>query len=867
MKKIILGLALLAISIMPIASQAQTATVEELLAIIAQLRIQIEALRGGGENVVPTTLSCQNITENLRYGSRGAQVTVLQQYLIDNNYAISDGPTGFYGMVTMRAVIAWQRANGLTATGYFGPESRAKLKELCGGQDSINRPKITISDTNATYDAVYNGGRPAATTTVKFYFTLDNLSNSDIYINKEPNKLAGYHYDSMFAKLTNLVSNESEIRDGQGYFVIPANSDRSFRLEGYFGNDGGTPGIKNFRIDSIYFSNDLTNIAKYNIETGLELLQVKTYLNSNTADLNTLPKITSPKGGEILTIDSVDSGVFLVQSENFPEAQTKNLKYSLWQLGRVEAIELGTLVKFANAPNSPPNPVLGGSWFYWQIGYYRDGTTIKKAEAGQKYQIVIEDNQGNIARSNSFTLSNVVSNVGNIVTRLTDNSPTPRVVNLSPGVEKEGVVLAVFDFASEIKSSTINTLKFSLNNLNNPGNHRNWNDILKRVYLFDGSRNWTGVVSNADSSLVFSNLLFNLPEDVWQSLFIKADIADSSVFPSGAGMSVSLISNDRNIVGVDSNLSRVTVTPEKIITSPDLIFFNFGFIPISNTTLLLSTTFIDYGYTIGDSVSGVYNSSITAINGGNSDANIRISVDNQPAWLNTSYNTNILTIKPGQPMGIGASVNPIGLSAGTYRTEIKISGNFVDSPKVIPIVLKVFNSIPTDNHPNLIQNSDFSGGLTSWSTLGTGGSSAVSNGALTITNNGLTASTYHMRTQNVQVRGGIRYEYGGKIKAQLGAKVGSMQDNVCQIDVVGRGLDTDDINVRSSGDWQNYNGQFTAPIGTTNVSLRLVGASPLNGTCSFDDLYIRSITPGMGQVSSLNQLANILTALQNLLKN
>lgn len=68
--------------------------------------------------------------------------------------------------------------------------------------------------------------------------------------------------------------------------------------------------------------------------------------------------------------------------------------------------------------------------------------------------------------------------------------------------------------------------------------------------------------------------------------------------------------------------------------------------------------------------------------------NIRFSVPNKPAWLNTSYNTEPYPVGPG-PSGIGAGVNPEGLAAGTYATELHISGDFAGSPAIVPITLTV----------------------------------------------------------------------------------------------------------------------------------------------------------------------------------
>ncbi len=111
----------------------------------------------------------------------------------------------------------------------------------------------------------------------------------------------------------------------------------------------------------------------------------------------------------------------------------------------------------------------------------------------------------------------------------------------------------------------------------------------------------------------------------------------------------------------------------------------------SDDKLYFSTTFADFAYTIGESTSGYFQQMILT-NGSSKNISVRIRVPNQPSWLNTGYSTELLTINSDQPMGVGISVNPEGLSAGTYRTKLIITGNFEDSPKIIPIKLRVYDS-------------------------------------------------------------------------------------------------------------------------------------------------------------------------------
>lgn len=64
---------------------------------------------------------------NLTVGSRGADVSSLQQNLIRKGY-LKTAATGYFGPSTRAALAAWQKAMRISpASGYFGPLSRTKI--------------------------------------------------------------------------------------------------------------------------------------------------------------------------------------------------------------------------------------------------------------------------------------------------------------------------------------------------------------------------------------------------------------------------------------------------------------------------------------------------------------------------------------------------------------------------------------------------------------------------------------------------------------------------------------------------------------------------------------------------------------------
>jgi len=70
--------------------------------------------------------SC-TIASNLTVGSRGAEVSCLQEYLIGKGYlTVVSSPTGYFGTATRSGVAQWQAVAAISpAAGYFGPISRA----------------------------------------------------------------------------------------------------------------------------------------------------------------------------------------------------------------------------------------------------------------------------------------------------------------------------------------------------------------------------------------------------------------------------------------------------------------------------------------------------------------------------------------------------------------------------------------------------------------------------------------------------------------------------------------------------------------------------------------------------------------------
>src|SRR3989344_2447047 len=125
-----------------VSAPAQAQTVESLLAMIAQLQAQLAALMGCSTGATVT------FTSDLTIGSRGTDVTALQNWLISKGFSIPAGATGYFGTQTKAAVAAWQAsANIAPAVGYFGPISRGVVNAMVG---PVTPPTTTPTPTTPT---------------------------------------------------------------------------------------------------------------------------------------------------------------------------------------------------------------------------------------------------------------------------------------------------------------------------------------------------------------------------------------------------------------------------------------------------------------------------------------------------------------------------------------------------------------------------------------------------------------------------------------------------------------------------------------------------------------------------------------------
>ncbi|MEN9551970.1 MAG: hypothetical protein RI935_347 [Candidatus Parcubacteria bacterium] len=184
-----------------------------------------------------TTVSYASIDKNLKYGQRDKEVTELQEFLIDKGL-LKTTPSTYFGLLTFKAVKAYQTSVGLPATGFVGALTREKInKEIDAVIASSNEAEKaetgfgTNQNTNTTPTTQAVANNTQASSSDSIYDTdikYDSLGRK-IIITQSPNyKVVNYVTASLVdtnGKLVNgffyknqklFISNEEiEIKNNQ----------------------------------------------------------------------------------------------------------------------------------------------------------------------------------------------------------------------------------------------------------------------------------------------------------------------------------------------------------------------------------------------------------------------------------------------------------------------------------------------------------------------------------------------------------------------------------------------------------------------------------------------------------------------------
>lgn len=93
----------------------------------------------------PAPSGCLILPYSLGIGNSGSYVFSLQTFLNQQGH-MSYPPTGYYGVITLASVARFQAAHGISAIGYVGPLTRARIQAISCSGGSVPTPgPISIS--------------------------------------------------------------------------------------------------------------------------------------------------------------------------------------------------------------------------------------------------------------------------------------------------------------------------------------------------------------------------------------------------------------------------------------------------------------------------------------------------------------------------------------------------------------------------------------------------------------------------------------------------------------------------------------------------------------------------------------------------
>lgn len=131
---------------------------------------------------------------NLRSGSKGDQVVMLQNLLISQGYLSGTSATGTFGPLTQKAVSLFQSENGIERTGFVGPLTRTKLNALI---DTSNGMTFSAGCTSAKGFSMLTGKPCVATilpsVTVAPVEIAPTSASSASFLSSYQGKSSGYY--------------------------------------------------------------------------------------------------------------------------------------------------------------------------------------------------------------------------------------------------------------------------------------------------------------------------------------------------------------------------------------------------------------------------------------------------------------------------------------------------------------------------------------------------------------------------------------------------------------------------------------------------------------------------------------------------
>ncbi len=517
---------------------AGAATASDIQAQIDALMAQINSLKAS-LGTTTTSGSSYNFTRNLTVGSTGADVTALQQVLINGGYLKISKPTTYFGALTKAALAKWQAANGVSpAVGFFGPLTRAALASA-GTGTTTGTTGTTTGGTGTTVTATGSASvslassNPAAGSIAKgakvkftdFTFsagasalTVSSLVVHRLGLSSDSDVQNLYLYDSNNNELAAGTFNNGVVTfTGSPLFTVAAGTSATVEVRADMSTtaQGGTTG------DAIGYG--ITSASDVNIGGGT--INGTFPVNGN---LFTIAAVTNLGGLNITSTSNLSStinpgtlatnvGYFQFQGSNQPlsisyikftnvgsVAQTDLQNFKLMYNGTTQVgatVQQGAdktvVFNLASTPMVIPSgntvnlylvaDVLGGSTRTYQFTIQRT-TDVQVMDTTYNTGIVPSLASG-VSPVPTGTTNQVTVNSGTGTVQVDTNSPTGAVA-----VGAQGQTLATFDFTGSGENIQVSSITVTTQPANMAGGGTTaTTDYLKNGKLVDVTNGTPGV--------------------------------------------------------------------------------------------------------------------------------------------------------------------------------------------------------------------------------------------------------------------------------------------------------------------------------------------------------------------------------------
>ncbi|MFA5810078.1 MAG: peptidoglycan-binding domain-containing protein, partial [Thermoleophilia bacterium] len=557
-------------------------------------------------------------TRDLTVGSRGGDVSALQQVLISKGYLTAvSAPTGYFGPATKAALGAWQGASGISPTaGYFGPKTRAAFAAMGGtvgggttgggttGGGTVPAPAsglwVAAAATNPAAGSLISSAASAAARVDVLAFTLTAGNSAPVTVNGLKFKKLGVLSDSSISSAYlieggKVVAQYSSLNQGVLDFPsvglsIGAGQTRTFSLAIDPATGLSAGNTVSFALQSVTASDNSGNAvtAAGSLPMNGNIFTVTTVSNPSIASIavtssSIATTVTAGTQGSLVgawNFNVSNSKVWLkgvnfkvIGSANRSDLRNVILKVNGTQIGQtLAAVSADTSAYFDTSAN-PGNLNTGSNNIQVFADVMGSPSYNFQFEILNSYDILAVDSQYNVPVSAASNTGTQVSiSQGQITVSQATNTPTGSIAK-----GQSGVTLAKFVVYAAGEAIKVKFIQFTVTFT---GTTTTLSSMLKNVSLVDDAGGQLGTTINTppssntctDSGVAAalsaggvytdcfgtssSNVNYIIPANTTRVLSLKADIQSTAGFSSlVAALSASSNNNLQGLTSSQSNNS------------------------------------------------------------------------------------------------------------------------------------------------------------------------------------------------------------------------------------------------------------------------------------------------------------------------